>query len=67
MSPRCLEVFRLRKVDGLPHSEIAERLEISSKTVERHISQALRLCHEALIESSLASPRPARKFDGEAA
>jgi RNA polymerase sigma-70 factor (ECF subfamily) len=67
MSPRCLEVFRLRKVEGLPHSEIAERLEISSKTVERHISQALRLCHEALIESSLASPRPVRNLDGEAA
>ena len=34
--------------------EIAQRLEMSTKTVERHITDALRLCHE-----SLAGKRPA--------
>ena len=56
MPPRCLEVFRLRKIEDLPHEEIATRLGISSKTVERHITQALRLCHEELLESRGAAP-----------
>jgi len=50
MAPKCLEVFRLRKIDNLSHAEIGERLNISTKTVERHISRALQLCHAALAE-----------------
>jgi RNA polymerase sigma factor (sigma-70 family) len=50
MPPRCLEVFRLRKLDDLSHAEIAQRLGLSTKTVERHVTHALRLCHEALAE-----------------
>jgi RNA polymerase sigma-70 factor (ECF subfamily) len=67
MSPRCLEVFRLRKIEGLAHSEIAAQLEISSKTVERHITHALRLCHDALIESRAESSRVSRILDEGAA
>lgn len=52
MPPRCLEVFRLRKVEDLSHAEIADRLNISTKTVERHITHALQLCHAALAERS---------------
>ncbi|WP_343633661.1 RNA polymerase sigma factor [Roseateles sp.] len=48
MAPKCLEVFQLRKVENLPHAEIAARLGISTKTVERHITRALQLCHEAM-------------------
>lgn len=50
MAPKCLEVFRMRKVDNLSHAEIARRLDISPKTVERHITRALQLCHEAMAE-----------------
>lgn len=53
MPPKCLEVFRLRKLDDLSHAEIAGRLHISTKTVERHITHALQLCHEALADRSL--------------
>lgn len=53
MPPKCLEVFRLRKLDDLSHAEIAHRLNISTKTVERHITHALQLCHEALADRSL--------------
>ena len=67
MPPRCLEVFRLRKLEGLPHEEIAARLEISRKTVERHITQALKLCHEELLESGGVSPRQGRFTSEEAA
>ncbi|MEH0166637.1 RNA polymerase sigma factor [Paucibacter sp. JuS9] len=50
MAPKCLEVFRLRKIDNLSHAEIASQLGISTKTVERHITRALELCHEAMAE-----------------
>ena len=38
---KCREVFVLRKIDGLKNKEIAKSLNISQKTVERHISIAL--------------------------
>jgi len=50
MAPKCLEVFRLRKIENLTHAEIGERLNISTKTVERHITRALQLCHEAVAQ-----------------
>jgi len=54
MPPKCLEVFRLRKLDDLPHAEIARRLDISTKTVERHITHALQLCHQAWADAEAA-------------
>lgn len=36
--------FLLRRIDGLNHGEIAERLGISDRTVKRHISKAYVLC-----------------------
>ncbi len=34
------EAFLLRRLDGLPHGEIAGRLGISDRTVKRHIARA---------------------------
>ena len=39
---KCREVFMMSKIDGLKNREIAEKLNISEKTVERHMSIALR-------------------------
>lgn len=39
---RCREVFLLAKRDALSYHEIADRLNISEKTVEHHISKALK-------------------------
>ena len=39
---RCREVFLLSRVDGLKNREIAEKLNINIKNVERHISRAVR-------------------------
>lgn len=38
---RCREVFILSRMDGLKNREIAEKLEINIKNVERHLSRAL--------------------------
>jgi len=38
---RCREVFILSRMDGLKNKEIAEKLDINIKNVERHLSRAL--------------------------
>ena len=38
---RCREVFLLSRFKGLKHKDIADKLQISTKTVEKHISKAI--------------------------
>ncbi len=38
---RCREVYQLSREEQLSHKEIADRLNISTKTVENHITKAL--------------------------
>jgi RNA polymerase sigma-70 factor (ECF subfamily) len=45
LPPRCREVFYLRHVEQLSHKEIATRLEISTKAVEKHLANGIRLTH----------------------
>ncbi|WP_319941750.1 sigma-70 family RNA polymerase sigma factor [Pseudomonas quasicaspiana] len=40
----CRESFLLRKLEGLSHPEIAERLGISNSLVEKHIVNAMKHC-----------------------
>lgn len=40
---KCLTVFKLSRNEGLTNSQIAEKLEISVKAVEKHISKALKI------------------------
>lgn len=48
LSPRQQEVFRLSRDQHLSHKEIALRLNISEKTVECHISDALKFLKKNL-------------------
>ncbi|WP_119943795.1 RNA polymerase sigma factor [Neorhizobium sp. NCHU2750] len=48
LSPRCREIFLLRRVEGLSNSEIARRQGISINSVEKHIARALRHCQKCL-------------------
>jgi len=48
----CREAFLLNRLDALTHAEIAERLGVSTKSVQRYIERALRHCLEALDHES---------------
>ncbi len=45
---KCREVFEMNRFDGLKYSEIADRLNISVKTVENQMSKALKILREKL-------------------
>lgn len=47
MAPRMRRVFVLRHLDGLSHAEIAAQLNVSTKTVQNDLVQALLQCHAA--------------------
>ena len=49
------EVFLLSRYEGLSHKEIAEKLNISTKTVEYHISQSINLIKNKLEQLGLFS------------
>lgn len=48
MPPQRRLIFNLSRRDHLSNSEIAHRLSISKRTVEKHIEQALRQLHSSI-------------------
>lgn len=48
LPPKCKMVFKLIKNDGLKYKEVAELLEISSKTVQNHLFTAITKLNEKL-------------------
>jgi RNA polymerase sigma-70 factor (ECF subfamily) len=50
MPPKRQEIFRLSRESGLKNKEIAEKLQISIKTVENQMGQALKFLRKELIE-----------------
>ncbi len=45
---RCKEIFMLSRFDGNSYAEIAEKLDLSVKTVETQMSKALRILRDKL-------------------
>ena len=43
MPEKCQEVFKLSRFEGLSHKEIADKLDISTKTIENHITRAMKM------------------------
>jgi len=54
----CRTVLLLRKIELLPHQEIADRLGIAVSTVEKQHARALRLLRAALAVRTTADPAP---------
>ncbi|MGQ8337526.1 RNA polymerase sigma factor [Sunxiuqinia sp. A32] len=54
LPPRQKEVVILKRKQGLPVKEIANILEISPRTVEKHLSEALRNLKQGLSEEQIA-------------
>ena len=48
LPPRCSEIFKLSRLEGLKYQEIADHLGISVKTVEVQMGKALRVLREKL-------------------
>lgn len=45
---QCARVFRMVKMEGMRYAEIAEHLQISTKTIENHMTKALRILRHEL-------------------
>jgi RNA polymerase sigma factor (sigma-70 family) len=48
LPPQCSRVFLLRKVNGLSYRQIADRLNISVSTVEKHVALGMLRCSDYL-------------------
>ena len=48
LPPKCADVFILSKVNGLTYTQIADRMNISVKTVENQMGKALKKLRELL-------------------
>lgn len=53
LPPKCREVFMMSKLQSMKYREIAKELDISEKTVENHISKAIRMLREYSRSGSL--------------
>jgi len=48
LPPRCRQIFKMNRLDGLKNEEIAFRLNLSKRTVETQISKALKILRKKL-------------------
>jgi RNA polymerase sigma factor (sigma-70 family) len=59
LSKQCQRALVMRKVFGFSHKEIARRMDISVRTVEKHLAKALQRCQESV----QGAERPRREED----
>jgi RNA polymerase sigma-70 factor (ECF subfamily) len=65
---QCQRVVIMKKILGFSHQEIGRRLQISVRTVEKHLAKALQRCQEsrpldeAPTEAIPAAPAPRGKL-----
>ena len=61
LPPKCRRVYLMRKVYGMPHKEIAERLGIATSTVEKHLLKGVEACDRFIRERNqepYTAPQP---------
>ena len=57
LPPRCREILRLRRFEGLSHREIGKRLGISANTVDTQLCLAVFRCRQFLLVRGIARER----------
>ena len=57
LPPKCREVVWMRRVNDLPQKEVAIRLGISQKSVEKHVMKGMRLLADAMFGNQDGVPR----------
>ncbi|MCL6294480.1 RNA polymerase sigma-70 factor [Jejuia spongiicola] len=50
LPPKCKDVFVKSRIEGLNHKEISQKMDISTKTIETHITKALKHLRVSLRE-----------------
>lgn len=58
LPPKCREVVWLRRVDEMPQKDVAQRLNISERTVESHVLKGMRLLADAFLSGGRAGSTP---------
>ena len=58
LPPRCAEVVRLRKIEGLSTSEAAGRLGVSNATIERQLTMGMRALVNFMLGGTAKLKRP---------
>lgn len=54
LPPKCKEIFKLSRFEHLSNAEISEKMDISVRTVETHISQALKSLRKNFPDSQVS-------------
>jgi RNA polymerase sigma factor (sigma-70 family) len=57
LPPKCREVVWMRRVNDLPQKQVAIRLGISQKSVEKHVMKGMRLLADAMFGNPLGTQR----------
>lgn len=52
LSPKCREIFKMNRFERLKYKDIAIKLDISERTVENHIANALKILREAMLRDN---------------
>lgn len=58
LPPKCREIFKLNRFEHLKYKQIAEKLDISERTVENHIANALKILREVMLQDPKIKQRP---------
>lgn len=53
LPPQCRRAFIMRRVEGLRYKQIANRMNISISSVEKHVASAVIKCNEYLLQQGL--------------
>lgn len=57
LPPKCREIFKMNRFERMKYKDIAAKLNISERTVENHIANALKILKEAMLKDKKVDPQ----------